>query len=1088
MARAAFAGALQLDRESTKSESPELRASVHEVPPTNPINASGEQPNTSAKSPESSTIICASNSASQPLSGSQNVDQHAKNHGLSVRKTSENVADVNRAPKHRPLKGDLATAQNAQIHSNPLHKSDPIFDPIESDTESFHEKQQMQSAKRLRSSKTPTATFNSLGTSNQEGISRRDGPFVVPAVPQPRTDESRKSLSERTSLGQRKNTPMLRQKPKDVNVSGPNDLKRHGKTLEDAQSEGCNNDRFDVAQETPKRNTVCNDLVDANQTTSRVTTAGLQGSNNTTHGTTEPTVQQRDDSISGQSQEPDNITHLGHNANVVATNPDDSRFAQEAERLAKGAKEQQTKNRVRQKKVEEKEPASEAMERSAANREAVERRTKENVLAGSKGAKEDKAKAKEPMQAKKTNAKEGLVEGKRMQEIRLKEAARERQIKEVSLAEEAHKAMLAADGAKQIEAEEKKKKEKARHEELAAKKQANEAKAVEQARAVQKRDHEKKLREEQRAREKAQKLADAECEDAKGQMPPARTDRETATAVMEQARKRIADREAQRLKGSSEAQSRDSTHPLTSSLVADLRRSMTPRIPGYAVANSSPHLNSLRSSPLSNQSPGNMGAPLRSALRKTPSALRRSVSSVSFHVPPGAKLNEGIASMPNPKSLKENDNQFATKPSAVKDIPTSSPGIASKTPIKTPIPKKISHGKITKTPAKNGKVQTKLNVTRQPKKLKGLAIAPPIKSTQAPKQEIVISSGEDSSTSEEPVWQTGNAEAGPSSRKPTLPAVSRSMKTGQVKSSGARMDPSLRNVKAEKDRTAAPAALPRSKSTSDTTFLPNTTSRSPALPASETISLSSGSASSTASSIASESESESDSKPEPQAPSSKTRTGTESGTRAPVTRAPVPVKGVSKAVNQVAKRPAGHLKSIASSQSSSLVSSSRSRSISIDSTKCDGEHIDQAANKQLQLESRSSVPNARANQTPPTANDAVGDTVINQGLDHDGRLPNGIRPTYYKYPCLSELKKLSRAATPEVEPNLNTSSSQLVGASLGSTENSSSDSDESSSNNSDDHENFDGPLSQVKPKKPFPGMKGLMRRRLSEFCYVLYSC
>ena len=52
----AFAGAIPLDRENTRSESPELRASFHEVPAAGSTDAPVEQPITCAISPESPTI------------------------------------------------------------------------------------------------------------------------------------------------------------------------------------------------------------------------------------------------------------------------------------------------------------------------------------------------------------------------------------------------------------------------------------------------------------------------------------------------------------------------------------------------------------------------------------------------------------------------------------------------------------------------------------------------------------------------------------------------------------------------------------------------------------------------------------------------------------------------------------------------------------------------------------------------------------------------------------------------------------------------------------------------------------------------
>ena len=318
--------------------------------------------------------------------------------------------------------------------------------------------------------------------------------------------------------------------------------------------------------------------------------------------------------------------------------------------------------------------------------------------------------------------------------------AREQRMKEASLTEEANKVMLEADGAKQIEAE-RERKEKARQDELAAKKQANRAEAEEKAKEAQAKAYERKAREEIRARDKAQKLADSQCKDTKDPILPPRTARETATAVKEQAQQRIAEREAQKLRSSSDVQS---------------QRSMTPRIPGSSVAKSSSLMTSLRSTPATNQSPANTDAPLRSALRQTPSSLHRSISLVSFDV---------------------------AQP-------------ASKTPTRTPVPTKASGRKITKTPAKNGKVQTKLTVTREPKKLKGRAFAPPVEPTQAaPRQEIVISSGDDSSASGETSWQIGNAEAGPSSRKPTLPVVSQKKKPAEVQVSVTSVAPAIRNKK-----------------------------------------------------------------------------------------------------------------------------------------------------------------------------------------------------------------------------------------------------------------------------------------------------
>ena len=1077
---------MQLDRESTKSESPELRASVHEIPPAAPIDKSDEQSVTNTNLPAPSTVPSIFNPASQPVSVAHNVDDYAKNHRFGGRKPSEKATDVNQAPERRPLTKDSAHAQDVQIQTSTLCESDPIFDPIESDTESFHEKQQMQSAKRLRSrsSKTPTASLTSLRASNVERIDRRDGEFMVPAVPHSRTKVACKSLSEVSSSGQRENIPTPREGLKDANISMQNGLKRHimhdNESLDDTHSKARNNDRLNAARETPKRDTGCIDLVDATQTASQATTAWSQVSSNPAGGTTESSVQRQGNSVSSQSQAPNKT--IDHNANVGVSDSDDCPSAQEVERLIEEAEGKQAESRGGQNKVQETKLALDAMEKRSAAK-------KGEVLADKKGVKEDKATVTESTQAKRANAKQKeLTEAKRMEETAVNEVrssgekktserlTRERQISETLLAEEANKLMLAEDGAKQIEAE-KERTKKARREELEANEQANEEKADERARGLQGKDRDKKAREAQRAREKAQKLADIETKDAKGKAPPARTVCETATTLRDKTQKLMAERNAQKLKESSERQSRASTNPATSSMSIGPKRSMTPRIPGPSVTNPSPHLNSLRTSPRSNRSSGNMEAPIRSALRQTPGAVRRSASSVSFDVPPPTRLNAYSAPTPNRKSLREINDELATKPSPVTSLATNPPRTVSnppsKAPIKTLILKKVPEGKIAKTPAKNGKIQTTLKVTREPKKLKGRAITPSVKPTEAPKEEIFLSSGEDSSTSEETVWQTGNAEAGPSSRKPTFLAGSQRTKFAEVKSSGARIDPTIRNVKTEKKTRAAPAGLSRCTSTLDKTTLQKSTSRSPALALSETISVSSGSASSTAS----VSDLDSDSEDESEAPSPMTSTGTKSGTRAPVTK-----KGFSNAVNEAIKRPEYHSNSKTSSQSSSQVSSSPScSSISV---KGDGERIAEAADKQLQLESRHSVPNSRVSQASSSTNGAVNKEIINQGLDHAGRLSNGIRPANYKYPTLSELQKLPRAVTPKAGPRRNTFSSQPIGASPvepSGSDSSSSDSDTSSSN-SDEEEDVDGPPSQTRSRKSFPGMRGVLKSRLSRTC------
>ena len=497
--------------------------------------------------------------------------------------------------------------------------------------------------------------------------------------------------------------------------------------------------------------------------------------------------------------------------------------------------------------------------------------------------------------------------------------------------------------------------------------------------------YERKVREENRARDEARKLADSESKDAQKSVLPPRTAQGTATAIKEQAQQRIVEQEARKLQS---------------------QRSMTPRMPGSSVTKPSSLMASLRSSPTSNTD-----APLRSALRPTPSSLHRSVSSVPFD---------------------------ASKP-------------PSKTPTQIPVPKKASGREITKTPAKIGKVQTKLIVTREPKKLKARAVAPPVKPTQAaPRQAIVIS---DSSASEEPCWQTGNAQAGPSSRKPMLPIVSQKTKPAEVQVLVT--PPGIRNKKTQVDRTVAPAALPRRNSKLDTAPMPKSITRSPAQILSETISISS------------------DSEKDLHAPTSKVLSGTKG-----VTRVLGTMKKLSKDVYEVVKQPEDHLTGKAPPQSITQVPPSQSRRII--PAIADSEHINEAADRQLQLESQRFIPDSCVDMASSIPSVAPGDAIINQGLDRTGRLPNGIRHAYAAdFPKLSVLQKRPRAVTPKAKPKMNLNSSQSVGDSPVSKfepDHSSSDGDEGSSN-SDGEEDIDRRPPQLVPPKPYPRVQKLAESR-----------
>ena len=1005
---------MSLDHESTKS--PELRGSI---------------PQTSSYS---------FRSASQPAVIPLSADNYMTERGIDVTQLDKKEADISMCPKRKSPNEDPAHAHNVRKKGETPQKSDPIFDPIESDTESFHEKQQMQSAKRLKSRKTPDTSLTAPRTSNKAGACRRDGQFLVPSVPQPRSERARISLDK---------------------VSGQGKREQVQTSIRDVHVEPCGDEQKNKGRKTPRSNSVYKDVVDTTQTLSQATATGSQESGHCPSGTSKSITQQIADIISSQERETNETNCLGL---------DDDHNAQEAERIAKDAEEQQKKRRIREKKLEEKGSMREAVEgEDLAKNKKVELKASKESLATEQAAKEEKARAAQLAQAQTAEAgKERFVEAKPIEKTtanaarlaeekkRSERMARERQNRETALAQKAENFMATADGAKQIELE-KKEKELARLKALPGKKKSHELKPDEQARGTKGKGSEKNDVKEQRVQQSAQKLADIESNDVKLQTFRAKKPLELAVALIEERQKRIPDKELQKLRNSMEKRSRASTMSLASSDIADAKRSMTPRLPGSSV---------LRSSPLSNRSSGNMEAPLRSALRQTSSALKRSVSSVSFDVLPQAKSNDYFTSTPNPKSLKDINDEPAARSSSAKSAPRSDVKPSSNTPIKTSIPKKALGTKSTKTPAKNGKVQTKLNVTREVKKLKGPAAGRPIAATQVPKQmpkqaqkqEIVLSSGEDSTTSEEPKWQTGNAEAGPSSRKPLFPVTtSQGKKTGEVKPPAPTIDPVISNIEIAKYKTSVPAT-PRH----------STPSRSPASSLSGASFMGSGSVSRKAS----DSDSRSDSEEEPSAPSPTTPADPENGKLTPIT-----TNAVRKAASTGFKDPKGHLQGKASLQS---IEASSPRPCSTRSIHDDGKHVNQAADRQLQLESRLSLPSTRSEHASPIINGTAGNKLINQGLDHAGRLPDGTRPANYKYPQLSELQKLNREATPKAKMQSSVFSTQpLLGEAE--PEQSSSDGDESESDSHSDEDQDTGGLPNqagLKKSSHYPGMEKVLKRRL----------
>lgn len=777
--------------------------------------------------------------------------------------------------------------------------------------------------------------------------------------------------------------------------------------------------------------------------------------------------------------------------------PNDDLLAQDRERLEKEAEEQREKKGARDSKPEERRLAQVKLEKEkAAERRLQEQRKDEEAKqAAAEQSAERKAqelrlaeekRASEEERAQQVEVKEKeLALAKRIEETRASEnwlaeetKAREQSLREKKLVEEADKMMLAAAGAKQLEAE--KLAKKARRQELTAEKKANAEKAgkakTQNQLQEQKAQGSGRLRGEQQAREEAQKPPESSSRSAKQDCQETRPSQAGTKASMKHGQEKSKGRNVQKLRNSTEPTGRawstpEAPHPLAQ------KRTMTPQLPGSSdtKSNSSVQGSETLSSPLGPRSSRQMHAPLRSALRQTPGALRRSVS-FADDVTSLSRLDYAPNASPS-KSHVKILNDLAAEPSSAskpsKTLPSQTP------PSQTPIPRKATASKVIKTHAvrRRGKIQTKLVVTRD-KKMKGRAVDSPAPSKSVPQQEIVLSSDDEDtvytlSDEEAEHCQTGHAKAGPSSRKHTL--VLKSSRRRQFNPRATPINPAIHQPKAEQDRNATPTLVAGTTSRPSQSSRNKSTSRSPARPLSESISLSFGS--DPGSDQESDSESQSDSVDEAQNDSSKNPSGTKSGRLAPANN-----KSAAKVVTVESKM---------SKPSSNGTSSSRasqaplSRASTAAMTNGNGKHVDQAADNQLQRESRQSVSTAHPLKSPSTidvAADNKNTPILNQGLSLDGRLANGIRPANYRYPRLTDIKKLAAAPpTAKRDPDkIETSGSLRAPAALDAVSSSSSSDDDDSSSNSEDDKDLNGDASQSSSKTTsgiMSGVRGLLKSR-----------
>ena len=1024
-------------RESTKSESPELDSPIHDVALVDPASPAGEQVDRGihetrpgvppdipthrvqtdhhSRSVALPTAVLDAESMPKSTPFQHSMGASSAIDDASERQHTEDVSKMTdksfkrKTPSKSPTLGEQAT--------NGI-KGD-VYDPIESDSESFQEKQRMHSTKRLKIGRSIRGRLLSSGAPPSISKECKDDDFVVPSLPASRVNRARVRLGINAKAG---------------------------------DSSTSIQDRVPVFEE-HQRSSV-NAVEDSEGSENLSITGKVAGQ---THGSVgRATVQ-----VDGRS--------------TTTSDPHPS-STQEAGRLA--ADDSAVAEKRRQGR-----PELGAGELEDAMRTAD----------GAKGMQRTEQKVME----------ERLI--------------RERESKEKTLAEEAGKLMIAADGARRLQAEKMEKKSKngkliyevaaprgtspkassyaetesnemlplpinthkSRSGEMVGKDTASKRPLTESknhniegsngaALNAHKATKSKPRTEEQEVRriESATQKKAAEATVAEKRDP------REATTVREQDLPTL-ERSILKFKACSEDGScRSSTPSEPASIGGQKRKTMTPALPKSSLSTPSSTKNGiLSSSPLGPMSLNGLETPLRSSLRQGSSALRRSVSFVDD--PEDHLSGSKAAVFLSPPMTQEFD--VGRRPvetlTDIKNEPSCKIPTGSKT-CKPAMSSKQPNRKASETnSSKKGKLQTKLNVTRHVAKGKGReSDGPLVRELPAPQAKQISSPSDDDSVSSfaaETVGPNGSSKAGPSSRKPRarMEAPSERAAAPYVLPDSL-IDPEFRNITTSKDRALTPAPA--------STSLPeqNPSTRSPALPLPERTSPGfsmtsiseyephSDSNDTSGSSLeASDSSSVADEvKPQP---SNLSRDN---------------VKGASKAVTVEIRSP-----SITSrSQSSQFPSISSSRSRNLASSDDSSRLGDQAANQQLRSELNQSLPVPKSGRRATGENSAQGKPAAkpDQKIDRHGRLPNGIRPANYRYPSLSQLRKQSKADSifnyPPVSKAPAPTSVGEIAAASHSSEGESSE-DESSDLEEDENVNMGQP--KIKStSRGMSGLKGLMKR------------
>ena len=1036
--REASETAADCHRESTKSESPELDSPIHDMAHVDPASPAGEQvdrgireiqPGVPSEVPSRRVQTDhQSRSAASPIAvvdaelttkptpiqnsmgaSSAMDDESEQQHTVYVPNTSEKSFKRKTPSKGRTL-GEQAI--------NGI-KGD-IYDPIESDSDSFQKKQRMHTTKRLKIGNSIRGRFISPGVPPSVSKERKDDDFVVPSLPASRDNRGRIPLGVNAKAGD--NTTSIQ-----------------------------DNDK----------------VLEANQRSSVTTAEESEASENL--------------SITGKvaGHKKALVGHVAAETDDRSTTTSDPHpsSTQEAGRLA----------------------------------------TAESAVAEKRRQARPEIGTSELGDAMRTTdvAKEMQVAEEKEFEERL---TRERETKEKTLAEEARKLMLAADGARHLEAEKIEKKRqngKPIHEVAAptgtspkassyAETKSNEMLAlpsntnksasgepvskdtglktpypkeseshnVPGSNGAALTAHTSTKYKPRTEEQKARRIGMATQKKAAEAKTAGKRNGREATTMREQDMPTL-EPSVQKFRALSEDRSCHSSTPSESaSIGGQKRKTMTPALPKSSVSTpSSTKDGLLSSSPLVPMSLNCQETPLRSSLKQGSSALRRSVSFVddpedhlsgskaAFFLSPPMTQEINVGGRPV-KNLTGINNELSFK------TPTGS------NPFKAAIPLKGSDSKASeKNSSRKGKLQTKLNVTRHVAKGKGReSDAPLVRELPASQVKQISSPSDDdavSSFSEEAVGPNGSSKAGPSSRKyrGRMESVRERAAAADVFSDSL-IDPEFRNIISSKDK----ASIPAPASTSLPEQKPST--RSPALPLPER----------TSPDFSMTSNSEHGPSFDPNDMSSSSVEASDSSSLAEDVKIQTSnlsrdsINGARKAVSVEIRSPSITFRSQPSQIPSIMSSKSRNMASNNDSSRL----VDQAAKEQLRSELNQSLPIPKSGESATGEVSAQGKPASkpDQKIDRHGRLPNGIRPANYRYPSLSQLRRQSKADSIFNVPSVSKAPAPTsVEESMAAGHSSEDESSEDESSESEEDENVNKGQPKIKSTSgSISGLKGLIKR------------